>query len=218
MKIEVNGIELFYVKTGSGPALIMLHGNGETQTIFDKAVPLLSNHFTVYCIDSRGHGESTRLNEYHYDDMAEDVRCFIEATGLERPVLYGFSDGGIIALLLASHHPQLLSRIIISGANLDPDGIKLQWKLLLSLAGKLKKNPLFDLMSNEPHISREMLQKIEIPVTVLAGSRDLVKSSHTCEIADNIKNSRLKIIKGQDHGSYIVHKEDIAHLILEACE
>ena len=56
------------------------------------------------------------MSEFHYSDMAEDVKCFIEALKLEKPVLYGFSDGGIVGLLVVSTYPGLLSRLIVSGA------------------------------------------------------------------------------------------------------
>ena len=85
--IKVNNLNLFYTCTGSGAPLIMLHGNGEDHTIFDEAVALLSKHFTVYAIDSRDHGQSDKVNELHYDDMAEDIRIFIEEVGLEKPIL-----------------------------------------------------------------------------------------------------------------------------------
>lgn len=218
MIINVNGIDLFYEKTGSGEPLIMLHGNGETHEIFDRAVPILAEHFTVYRIDTRGHGQSGPVSEYHYGDMAEDVRCFIEELGLESPVLYGFSDGGIIGLLLASGYPTLLSRLIVSGANLNPRGIKLRWLCLLRLAYCLSRKPKMKLMLKEPDITRDTLGKIDIPVTVLAGSKDIVSQSHTEKIAEGIRDSDLKILQGHDHGSYIVHKTEIAHLILDVCK
>lgn len=85
MQIKVNNINLFYTCQGVGEPLIMLHGNGEDHTIFDEAVELLSEHFTVYAIDTRDHGQSDKVNELHYGDMAEDVRCFIEELHLEKP-------------------------------------------------------------------------------------------------------------------------------------
>ena len=56
MKILVNGIELFYEISGQGRPLILVHGNGEDHHIFDALVAKLKNHYTCYCIDSRGHG------------------------------------------------------------------------------------------------------------------------------------------------------------------
>lgn len=215
MKIEVNGIELSYEKCGSGEPLIMLHGNGETHEIFDKATPLLSERFTVYAIDSRGHGESNSVDSYHYDDMKEDVRCFIETLQLEKPVLYGFSDGGIIGLLLASEYPALLSGLIVSGANTHPDGIRKGWLKLFKFINERVHEPKMDMMLKEPDISAAMLGKIQVPTLVLAGGRDMVKRSDTEFIAQSIPGSMMRILPMQGHGSYIVHNKRIAKLILD---
>lgn len=210
----VNGVRLFYEKCGKGQPLLMLHGNGETHKIFDKAIPLLAEKFTVYAIDSRGHGQSDPVSEFHYADIAEDIRCFIETQNMDRPVLYGFSDGGIIGLLLAAQYPNLLSQIIISGANMTPDGIRPGWFRLFQWINMVVKEPKMTMMLTEPHISAEMLKSILIPVTVLAGSRDMVKRSHTEYMAQNIPNSSLFILPREGHGSYVVHSTKIAHLIL----
>lgn len=215
MKIDVNGTQLYYEVCGSGSPLIMLHGNGETHSIFDKAVPLLSQSFTVYSIDTRGHGQSAPVSEFHYDDMTEDIHCFIEALSLEAPIFYGFSDGGIIGLLLASRYPELLSRLIISGANLSPDGIRPGWLKLFKVINRMANDPKMKMMLDEPCITSQQLNKISVPTLVLAGSRDMVRRDHTIKIAAGIKNSRLQILKGHGHGSYIVHKAKIAHIILE---
>ncbi|MEG0513956.1 MAG: alpha/beta hydrolase, partial [Clostridia bacterium] len=105
MLCHVNEIKLYYEVSGIGTPLLLLHGNGENHKIFDKAIPLLSEHFTVYAIDSRGHGQSDAVSQYHYDDIAEDVKCFIDKLKLKNPVFYGFSDGGIIGVLLAAKYP-----------------------------------------------------------------------------------------------------------------
>lgn len=216
MKCRVNNIELYYEKSGAGQPLILLHGNGETHLIFDKAIPLLEKHFTVYALDSRGHGQSEAPLEYHYMDLAEDVKCFIETLELERPILYGFSDGGIIGLLLAAAYPRLLSQMVISGANATPDGIRTLWLRLFQVINAIVKEPKMDMMLLEPNITAGMLQSITIPTTVLAGSRDMVKRSHTEYIAAHIPQSKLHILKGEGHGSYILHSTKIAKLILEA--
>ena len=101
MLAEVNGIQLYYEMIGQGPALIMVHGNGEDHTIFTEAAEKLKGYFTVYLIDSRDHGQSTKVRELHYDDMADDVIEFLELLDLRDVVYYGFSDGGIIGLLAA---------------------------------------------------------------------------------------------------------------------
>ena len=73
MIAEVNGVKLFYEKSGEGRPLVMVHGNGEDHTIFDEAVRELKGEYTCYCLDSRCHGKSTDTAELHYRDMATDV-------------------------------------------------------------------------------------------------------------------------------------------------
>ena len=217
MNITVNNVNLYYEVTGSGAPLVMVHGNGESHAIFDKAVPLLAKHFTCYLLDSRGHGQSQPVTEYHYADMAEDVCQFIQALGLEHVTYYGFSDGGIIGLLLASKYPKLLDRMIISGANTRPDAVSKRVVRLFKVINFLHKKPLFELMLTEPHITKEQLQAIETPTLVLAGSKDLVLEEDTRFIAESIPKATLQILPGESHTSYIVHKEKIAELILDYC-
>lgn len=218
MICRVNNINLYYEKSGTGRPLLLLHGNGETHKIFDKAMPLLAESFTVYAIDSRGHGQSEAVMEYHYDDFAEDIRCFIDELKLERPILYGFSDGGIVGLLLAAKYPQLLSQMVISGANLQPEGIRTGWLKLFQCINAIVKDPKMTMMLKEPNITAEMLGRIVIPTTVMAGSRDMVKQNHTQYIADSIPNSKLHILRGEGHGSYVLHSTKIAKLILDAAK
>ena len=66
MFIHVNGVHLFYEKQGTGKPLILLHGNEEDHRIFDEAIELLKKHYTVYAVDSRGHGQSARISLSRY--------------------------------------------------------------------------------------------------------------------------------------------------------
>jgi pimeloyl-ACP methyl ester carboxylesterase len=117
-------ITLYYEKTGQGKPIILLHGNGENHKIFDELVLQLSREYTVYAIDSRGHGKSSKTKSLDYYRMAEDIAGFIKLLNIEKPILYGFSDGGILGLIIGFRYPQLLSKLIISGANIRPEGIK----------------------------------------------------------------------------------------------
>ena len=70
-------------------------------------------------------------------------------------------------------------------------------------------------MLKEPHINVKDLSAIRIPVTVIAGERDVIRLAHTRQIADSIPVSRLRIIPDASHSSYIVHRREIADIILE---
>jgi pimeloyl-ACP methyl ester carboxylesterase len=213
--VHINGINIFYEKYGQGEPLILLHGNGESHKIFDKAIEILKEHFTIYALDTRGHGQSEKISEVHYSEMVEDVHAFIEALDIKKPILYGFSDGGIIGLYLAAQYPSLLSKLIISGANTTPTGIRNGWLKLFRIIYWVTRDPNFKMMLEEPNISDKILQKIKIPTIVLAGSKDMIKKEHTEYIACNIPNSSLSILDGESHGSYIVHSDKIAKLIIE---
>ena len=217
MQVTVNNINLFYTCQGTGAPLIMLHGNGEDHTIFNEAIAVLSESFTVYAIDTRSHGQSEKTAELHYDDMAEDVRCFIEELGLEKPVLYGFSDGGIVGLLLAIRYPNLLSKVIGSGVNVNPDGLVKGWHVIFKIIYAFNRSPLFKLMLTEPDITADELGKITTPVYLTGGSKDMIRREHMQWIADSIPGAKLTILDGQKHGSYIIRSKRIAELIIMFC-
>ena len=214
MFVEVNGVELYYDRVGSGPDLVMLHGNGEDHTIFEQSVFHLKNHFTVHLLDSRGHGRSSPVSEFHYSDMADDVVAFMSEVGLERPMLCGFSDGGIIGLMIAHSHPDLLSRLYVCGANTDPSTLKGFGMFLCRTLPRYRNDPKVRMMLTEPHITREDLSRITIPVMVIAGSRDAVDGKDTRFIADSIRDSTLCIVKGATHSSYVDGSPQLAQLIL----
>lgn len=206
---NVNGITLYYERTGKGQPIILLHGNGENHKIFDVLTDQLKENYSVYAIDSRGHGKSTRVRELDYRSMTEDIAEFIKVLGLEKPILYGFSDGGIIGLMLAVNYPELLSKLIISGANLTPEGVKKRYLNLFRLIYFITGNPNYRLMVTQPQIPEEELHKILVSTLVLAGSKDLIKEEHTRQIAGAIPNSTLQILSGEDHMSYVVHSKKL---------
>lgn len=215
MILHINGVDIFYTMRGSGPDMILLHGNGETHHIFDEAIYVLSLRYKVYAIDSRGHGRSGYVDELHYHDMVLDVKEFIIKMKIKKPIIYGFSDGGIVGLMLAYEYPDLLKHLIISGVNLNPAGIRRPWLNLFKLIGNITKNKKVKLIVNEPNITHEELQNICVPTTILAGSRDMVRRKHTYEIGSHIKNSKVIILFGHGHGSYVLHRKKIAKMIIK---
>ena len=217
MRVTTNGVSIYYeVRGKKGPALIMLHGNGEDHRIFDRAVDYLEQVFTVYLVDTRGHGESSPVREYHYQDMVDDLSEFIRKLKLERPAVCGFSDGAIVGLMFASQNPGVLSHLIACGANTRPETLG-GFRMALDRMGDLsKKDPLLRLMLTEPNITAEDLGRIDVPTTVIAGSRDCVKRSDTEFIASSIPGAEIVIMKRADHCSYIVHSTRIVDPIFRA--
>ncbi len=213
MDITVNNINLHYEVYGEGKPIILLHGNQESHDTFDKLIPKLEESFKVYALDSRCHGKSDDPKEISYDLMCQDVIEFITKLNIEKPILYGFSDGGIIGLLIAINRPELLSKLIISGAQLNPEGADLKTIILDKVTYFFTRNKLVKMMVKEPNIKVEDLRKITIPVHVLAGEKDLIRYEHSKTISDNIENSTLEIIPNENHGSYVVHNEKLFEIL-----
>lgn len=207
MRKKANNIEINYTKNGEGRPVILLHGNGEDYHIFDKLIPLLSNSYTVYALDSRNHGLSDKSDDYGYHSMMLDVISFIKVLDIKSPSLIGFSDGAIVGLMIALSESGLLDKLVLMGANLSPSDFKdesLEW-----LKDEFKKNndPLFKLMLEEPNIDLESLKSISNKSLVIAGEDDIFKDETFDNIARMIPDAELKIMKGHDHASYIIGQD-----------
>jgi len=214
--ICVNGLELAYAIRGpkEGRPVVLLHGNGGSHnSMATQAKELALAGYLVYSPDNRGQGANTPLDEYHYADMAEDTVQFISALGLKKPAAYGWSDGGIIALMAEMAHPGTFGLFAISGANITPDcgpGFEKFKEWILSV-----NTPVVLMMLNEPNIDPAELSSIKCPVLVTAGDLDLISVEHTTLIADSIPESELIILKGEDHSSFIKKSPKMGRYLLD---
>lgn len=203
--------DLYYEEYGYGFPLILLHGNGEDHTYFSHQFDYFKSKYRVIAIDTRGHGMSPRgTADLTIKRAAVDLYDFLIAHNIEKAHLLGFSDGGNIALEFALDHPRMAASLVLNGANLDPAGVKrsvqfpieVGYKMASFFASKCENAKLnaeiLGLMVNEPHISPEELKKLNIPTLVIAGTRDMIKRSHTELIASCIPGAKLQFIKG-DH-------------------
>ena len=214
--ITVNGQRLLYAVRGpeDGKPVVLLHGNGGShKSLLTQAKQLARAGYRVYSPDSRGQGANPPLDEYHYADMAEDSYCFIKALGLERPAVYGWSDGGILALMLEVAHPGTSGLIAISGANLFPDcGPSFeefkQWILE-------QGTPLAMMMLDEPNIDPASLSAIKCPTLVTVGDEDLISIEHTHLISDNIPDSKLIVVPHATHSSFIKRNPRMGKMLIQ---
>ena len=204
-------IQLNYIEQGQGQPLIFLHGNGESCDYFEHQIAYFSKSYRVIAIDTRGHGQSPRGEKpFTIKQFANDLHDFMGAKGITSTLLLGFSDGGNIALEFALKHPEKVDKMIVDGANLFPSGVKplYQWpieigyriaKLFSNKSEKaLRNTEMLSLMVNEPHIEPSELAALTMPVLVVAGTKDMIKESHTKLIYKSLPNAQLSIIEG-DH-------------------
>lgn len=214
MYAAVNGTRIYYEIIGKGRPLLMVHGNGEDHKIFDVAAGKLRERYKVYLVDLRGHGKSDPVSEYHYGDMAEDLNAFMRMLNMTDVIYYGYSDGGIVGLLLAMKTDRI-TRLIISGANLKFKGLDRRCRFMIASRYLFTRDPKLKMMMKEPDIDAIDLSQIKAKTTVITGERDLVLYEESKRIADAIPLATLRIIKGEGHGSYIVHSEKIADILID---
>jgi pimeloyl-ACP methyl ester carboxylesterase len=101
----VDGVEIAYDVTGSGPPLVLVHGITQCRQMWDPLVGDLASDHTVVAIDMRGHGASGRAATYDNLVMADDVAAVLAAERLDAPVLVGHSMGGVVVTAYAATHP-----------------------------------------------------------------------------------------------------------------
>lgn len=95
------------------PTLLMLHGLGATGGLnWSGSQLFLSDQFRVVTIDHRGHGRGIRTRDFRLEDCADDAAACIDALGLDRPIVVGYSMGGPIASLLWRRHPDLVGGLV----------------------------------------------------------------------------------------------------------
>ena len=212
-------IRLHCIEQGQGKPLILLHGNGESCDYFEHQIPCFAKDYRVIAIDTRGHGQSPRGDRpFTIIQFAEDLHDFMDQNAIEKAILLGFSDGGNIALTFALKYPERVEKMIIDGANLFPSGVRplYQWpieigyhiaKLFAKKSEKAQKNAeMLGLMVNEPYIEPSELARLTMPVLVVAGTKDMIKESHTRLIYKSLPKAKLEIIDG-DH--FVANKNSV---------
>jgi pimeloyl-ACP methyl ester carboxylesterase len=124
--VEHDGARIWYAAYGSGSPVILLHGGLGHGGNWGYQVPALLNAgYRAILIDSRGHGRSTRDERpYTYELMASDVAAVMDALGVQRAGFVGWSDGAVIALILAAKAPERVAGVFFFACNMDPGGTK----------------------------------------------------------------------------------------------
>lgn len=212
---SVNGIKLYVETYGSGQPLLMIHGNGGSISTMSKQIQYFTPHYRVIVADSRGHGKSEiGKGRLTYEQMADDLVAMLDQRSIKSVNILGWSDGGILGLLISIHHPERVSKLVIMGANLVPSGAydwALDWvakqnKDVDELIAKGDKSQpwsvikqYLDLLGKQPNIPVSDLSKITAPTLVTAGDKDVIRGEHTLQIFENIPKAHLCIFPGATH-------------------
>ena len=198
-------VQLYYEEKGAEMPLVLLHGNGSSGAYFAHQLDAFAVGYRVILVDTRGHGRSPRgTAPFTIRQFADDLADFLEAQSIKKAHILGFSDGANIAMCFAAKYPERVEKLILDGGNLYPRGVSFGIRLRIAIeyisARLFSKDTveMLELMTKQPDISLEELSRITAKTLVMAGTKDLIKRSHTEMIAKNIRQSRLCLIPG-DH-------------------
>lgn len=232
----VNDIQMYYAEFGKGRPVILLHGGLSNSSYWGNLVPALTSHgFRVIVADSRGHGRSTRSAQpYSYDLMASDVLALLDYLKIQKADLVGWSDGGIIGLDIAIHHPERLNRVYAYGANSDLSGLKPDFDknptfaAFIERAGteyrKLSKTPdqydsflqqISQMWATQPDFTAEQLGGIKVRVAIADGEYDEgIKREHTEYLARTIPGAELHILPNVSHFGMLQNPKEFNDSVL----
>jgi pimeloyl-ACP methyl ester carboxylesterase len=228
---SVNGVKLYYEIRGSGPPVVLLHGGIQTiETSFAKVLPELARKFRVVAVEQVGHGHTADSGQsFSYNKMAEDTAALLGKIGLGRADLIGWSDGGIVALLVAAKYPEHVRRAVVSGVSTRLEGIQpefLKWLrettpdgLVKILPKELRDAyertspdgsahwPVLVAKARDLWLSRSVektqLAAIDAAVLLIAGDQDYwATAEHSVDIFRSLRRSQLWIVPGTGHDTF----------------
>ena len=237
---EINGVKIWYAVFGHGQPVLLLHGGLANSNYWGNLVPALSNDYQVVVMDSRGHGRSSRSSEpLGYDLMASDVLALMDFLKLDKAAIIGWSDGAIIGLDIAIHHPERLTKLFAFAANSDPDGVAdvSQSQVFNAYMARAKAEyqglsptpaeydsfmaQVTKMWETQPHFTAENLHGIRSTTWIVDGDHDeAIKRSNTLFMADQIPGSGLLIQPKVSHFSFLQDatqfNTDVLHFLKEA--
>ncbi len=233
----VNGIKIWYAEFGRGRPVLLLHGGLANSDYWGNQVRALERRYRVIVMDSRGHGRSNRnARPYSYDLMASDVLGLMDHLKIKKAAIVGWSDGAIIGLDIAMHHPERVSKLFAFAANSDPSGVadiaeSPVFNTFIARAGeeykRLSPTPtqykafveqITKMWQTQPHWTATDLAKIRVPTWIVDADHDeAIKRENTEFMAAHIPGAGLLIQPGVSHFSFLQDphqfNEDLFHFL-----
>jgi pimeloyl-ACP methyl ester carboxylesterase len=233
----VNGIKIWYAIFGHGLPVIMLHGGLANSDYWGLQVPVLAKSHLVIVMDSRGHGRSTRNEQpFGYDLMASDVIGLMDFLNIQKAAIVGWSDGAILGLDIAIHHPDRLTRLFAFAANSDPSGVAdiAKSPVFTAYIARAEKeyarlsptptqyhaflNQITTMWATQPNFSQAQLRGIAVPTWIVDADHDeAIKRENTEFMAGAIPDAGLLIQPEVSHFSFLQDPQqfnsDVLHFL-----
>jgi pimeloyl-ACP methyl ester carboxylesterase len=228
---------LYVEQQGRGPALVALHGGAGTLDDLTDLRRLLGQGRRVISPEQRGHGRSTGDGEISYAAQAADTAALLDELGVANADILGWSDGGVVALLLAYTRPDLVNRVIsISGnVSMTSSPRPLTPEVQASLAAFTPADfEMPDVRRHLPHAEEDWpgvvrsilamwrdgpalamadLSQITARVLFLAADRDIIQIEHTVAMYEATPSAELAIVPGADHDFVQARANEVAAIV-----
>ena len=201
-RVKVNGMTMYYEVSGAGDPLLVVHGAYMNIPTMGAIVPRLARTHKVYAVELQGHGRTTDIDRpITYPNLADDLAAFMDAVGLQKADVFGYSMGAIAALQLAIRHPAKVNKLVAASVAYDLEGwqpaftavipqMTVEMMLNMPFAKeypKLAANPqgfpelarkLIQL-EKEPMAWAEQVKALKTPVLIIAGDADVATLEHS---------------------------------------
>jgi pimeloyl-ACP methyl ester carboxylesterase len=201
-RVNVNGMQMYYEVSGAGEPLVVLHGAYMNIPSMGAIIPRLAQTRRIYAVELQGHGRTTDINRpITYQHLADDVAAFMDAVGLPKADVFGYSMGAIAGLQLAIRHPAKVNKLVFASGAYDLQGwqpvftafipqMTVEMITAMPFAAEYRKlaaNPngfpelarKLIALEKEPMAWAEDVKKLKTPVLIIAGDADVATLEHS---------------------------------------
>jgi pimeloyl-ACP methyl ester carboxylesterase len=234
--LDLDGVHTYYEANGAGRPLVLLHGGMCPVETWAGLVPQLSGSFRIFTPERRGHGRTADPGPITYENMAGDTISFLEAIAAGPADLVGWSDGAVVALLVALWRPDLVERLVYIGNAINRDGVPTEVEamaqhlspdvlppMLRQLHGAVSPDgpdhfdvvfeKLATLWKTEPNLDLSELASLSVPTLLVAADHDMVTVEQLAAAQRTIPDAQLAIVPGADHGFPMEYPDLLASLL-----
>ena len=199
-RVSVNGMQMYYEVSGSGAPLIVLHGAYMNIPSMGGIIPKLARTHTVYALELQGHGRTTDIDRpITYQNLADDVASFMDAAGLKKADVFGYSMGAVAGLQLAIRHPEKVNKLVAASGAYDARGWQPEFQAFIPQMTVDMLPPMLEQeyrkLAPNPNGFRELARKLialekepmawdadvkamKTPVLIIAGDADVATPEH----------------------------------------
>lgn len=222
---EVNGLRMYYEVHGAGGhPLVLIHGGGSTiETSFGAVLPGLARTRQVIAVETQGHGRTADIDRpLTFAQDADDVAALLRELGIGSADVWGYSNGGNVALEMGIRHPALVRRLVVAATVIRNDGLQpgvresffqpasaanmppVLRDAYLRAAPRPQDLPvlvdkLMVRMRGFADLEADAVRSIRAPTLVLIGDADVARPEHAVEMYRLLPHGRLAILPGTDH-------------------